>query len=74
MIGCSYVDEDIFGIEGNFGVFVVDDGGERVDFFVCVKDNWVDGFVVEDVEVMIEMFVGFVEVYEFFIVDFFGLV
>lgn len=74
LIGCSHVDEDILGIEGNLGALAVDDGGERADLSVRVKDNRVDGLVAKDVEVTTEMSVGLVEAHELLTVDLLGLV
>ena len=41
-VGCGEVDEDVAGLEGDFAVIGVDDGGHRADCPIGVEDDRVD--------------------------------
>lgn len=51
------LDEDVGGVEGDFGVVTVDDRGKRADGSVRIVDNRVDGRVTDDVQVFAQLLV-----------------
>lgn len=45
LVGCCYVDEDVAGFKGDFGMVGIDDGRHGANCAVGVEDNGVDGRV-----------------------------
>jgi len=45
LVGCCYVDEDVAGLKGDFGMVRVDDRRHGADCAVGVQDHGVDGRV-----------------------------
>lgn len=57
LVCCGDVDEDVGGVERDFGVIAVDDWGHREHLAVLVVDDGVDWGITDDGKEFREMFV-----------------
>lgn len=51
------LDEDVLGVQGDLGVITIDDRGKRADGSLRVVDDWVDGGIADNVEVLAQVLV-----------------
>ena len=54
-VGGGALDEDVLGVEGDLGLVAVDDGGQGQDGVFVVEDDGVEGRVLDDGHVRLEM-------------------
>lgn len=73
-VGGGDLDEDVGGVEGDLGVLAVDDGGQRADDAVGIKDDGVHGGVADDVQEAAQVLVGLVKGHELLAGHLLGLV
>lgn len=58
LIRCSQIDEDVFGIEGNFGVLRVDYRRHRENLLSGVVNDRIDRRIANDMQIAGKMFIG----------------